>query len=137
MSIEASTYWSKSYPAQAVRLTKDNIVKIADYIGADYYEHAQHGPYIRYLGDEGYLGEWLVQEKEKGELYYLLSHEAFMKKFETHSERMSRDEKYATVFNLVCNAMLKQDMATYHQDGQGEMELVAIDTTKKILEKLR
>jgi hypothetical protein len=46
------------------------------------------------------------------------------------------DEKFAKVHQLVMDAMRKQDAATYHGQSSDGMDIVAIETTKKILEEI-
>jgi hypothetical protein len=130
--LKASTYWRKSYSVEAIRLTPDNMMAIADFLGAEYCTKAKSEPFINNGGDEGHVGEWLVREGE-GYLFYF--HEDFSREFWTHSEKLASDEKYARVFQLVSAAMSAQASATYHQDTDG-MDLVAIKTAKKIIEEL-
>lgn len=131
--VKATVHWRKTYAVEAVRLTDANLQKVADYLGAELCVKTGDEPYINHGGDEGYVGEWLVQDT--AENFRFLSHEAFMRDFHTHSEQTATDERYAKVFQLVLQAMAKQDAATYHQDQTG-MDLIAIETTKKIIGEL-
>lgn len=131
-SLQSVTYWRKTYPVEAIRLTPDNIQQIADYLGAEYCTESAYEPYIDHGGDEGYAGEWLVKQ---GNNYRFCSHEEFMKAFHTHDEQVANDERYAKIFTLVESAMTKQDAATYHQDQTG-MDLLVIETVKKIIGEL-
>lgn len=135
--VKSTKFWRKSYSVEAVRLTLDNYRQVADFLGGNYYEDTKKGPYIRFGGNgapETFIGEWVVRITD--DFYTSFSHEDFMGKFQTHSEHMAEDEKYAKVFQLVQKAMLAQDSATYHGDGAGGMDLVTIETTKKILDEL-
>lgn len=127
----ATNYWRRSTFVQAVRLTEENLPEIAKFFGVEIDEDIEGNRYIQYGNCGGYPGEWLV--REENERYFFMLDNEFLKRYHTHSERMSEDEKYACVFALVQQAMLKQDSATYHQDGQGEMEVVAINTVNEIL----
>lgn len=137
MAITTTTFWRKTYSVDAVRLTLENYKQIADYLGWDYHEKGPDGPYI---GDthpkapEAAIGDWVVKG-EAGEEFLTYGHDDFLEQFHTHSERISEDEKYAKVFELVTKAMRMQDSATYHGDTNG-MDLVAIETTKKILNEI-
>lgn len=132
-NVAAVTYWSKPRKVEAVRLTDANLEKIADFLGAELCVKSGKEPFIDYGGDEGYAGEWLVQIGEN--TYNFYSDEDFLSSYWTHDERMANDEKYSKVFIQVSSAMAKQDAATYHQDQNG-MDLVAIETTKKIIGEL-
>jgi hypothetical protein len=139
MSFNATKFWRKSYQVEALRLTLDNYKKVADYIGWEYYEDSAHqGPYIQHPGpngDEAVIGDWLVRKESDLSFYYVFNHEDFLQRFGTHSERLATDEKYAKVFQIVVTALQIQAQATYHGDTDG-MDLVAIETTKKLLEEL-
>jgi hypothetical protein len=138
----AAVYWRKTYSVKAVRLTRDNIQAVAIEINAEYSESPNlvssdtntPVPNIFISRSRAFIGDWVVQFGE--DLYVVFEHENFMRKFLTHSEKASTDEKYAKVFDLVQKAMLAQDSATYHGDGSGEMDLVTVRTTLKILEEL-
>jgi hypothetical protein len=131
--LTATTYWSKAHRVQAIRLTDDNLQKIADYIGAELcVKTSITGAYINHGGDEGHVGEWIVKW---GGSFSFHSHEEFMRLHHTHDEQLSNDERYAKIFALVASAMAKQDAATYHQDQTG-MDLLTIETVKKIIGEL-
>lgn len=137
MSFTTTTFWRRTYSVQAVRLTLDNYKQIADYLGWEYHEKGPDGPYIgdtHPLAPEAGIGDWVVKG-DAGEEILTYAHDDFLEQFRTHSEQISEDEKYAKVFELVTKAMRKQDAATYHGDSTG-MDLVAIETTKKLLEEL-
>jgi hypothetical protein len=132
--IKTTTFWRKTYPVEAVRLTLDNYRQIADFLGGDYFEDSPHqGPYILVGGVEAVIGDWVY--KMPNDSYRLDDYEDFLKDFHTHDEQMAKDEKYAKVFQHVVSAMSTQASATYHQDTDG-MDLVAIETVKKILGEL-
>lgn len=133
----STVYWRKTYKVEAVRLTEENAMQIADFMGADYWPASTNfGPekhaYIQYMAEKAFIGDWIVMIGTRWEFYV---HEDFLQKFRTHSEQETQDEKYARVFQLVTSAMHKQDAATYHGDSTG-MGLVAIEITKRILEEL-
>lgn len=133
--IKSVTYWRKTFSVEAVRLTTDNMQQLADFLGASHItKHKKNADefYIDYGGDEGYAGEWLVRNEDN---YYFLGDEEFLKAYRTHSEQESEEARYAKVFQLVISAMNKQSSATYNGDQNG-MDLVAIETTKKILKEL-
>lgn len=131
-NMKALVYWRKTYSVEAIRLTPDNIQVISDYLGAEFCVKSAKEPYIDYGGDEGHIGEWLV-ESDGNRLFY--SHEDFLQAFKTHAEEMSTNERYAKIFQLVASAMSKQDSATFNQDTDG-IDLVAIETTKRIMGEL-
>lgn len=143
MSITTTTFWRKTYSVDAVRLTSDNIRMVGEAIDAEYCESMVEidtitDEPIRYLKLNeklaAYIGHWIVKG-EAGEEFLVYDDEDFLDAFRTHSEQLSEDEKYAKVYELVSKAMRKQDSATYHGDSSG-MDLVAIETTKKILNEL-
>lgn len=134
-NVETVKVWRKSYPAEAVRLTEDNFRQIAGYLGGDYYEPVGKTPYIKYgTQSETTLGDWVVQFS--GELCLSFTHEEYAQKFLTTTERLSTDEQYARITELVRRAMIAQDAATYHGDGEGDMTLLLETTVKKILNEL-
>ncbi|QPX71411.1 hypothetical protein SscP1EGY_13 [Streptomyces phage SscP1EGY] len=140
MDVETSVYWRKSYSVEAVKITEENILELEKQLPATEYCNESVGldtPPVPKLYSEqrgyGYIGDWVVFYAE--EFYEFHAEEVFRKKFHSHSEQLSKDEKYAKVFELVTKAMRTQDAATYHGDTTG-MDLVAIETTKKILEAL-
>lgn len=131
-NIKAVKYWRKSFSIEAIRLTKDNMRQIADFLGAEYCTKTRGSSYINYGGDEGYTGEWLIKH---GGVFRFLGDEEFQKAYMTHSEQVSEDAKYARIFQLVASAMAKQDAATFQQDQTG-MDLLVIETVKKIIGEL-
>lgn len=133
------THWSKSYPVEALRITIHNMQAIADYFGGDFYDQPNgEETYPRVLidGNFGYEGD-LIIKKPGFEAVEIVPYDEFAKDFITHSERLNRDEKYALVFQSVISAMKKQASATYNQDDNGDMDIVAIDTTNVILGIMR
>lgn len=128
---KATTHWRKTYTVEAVRLTLDNMQRISDWLGADYSEIPDEDSKanIQRMGDIGYDGDWILK---RGDQYEFIGHEDFMQEYWTHPEQLASDEKYARVFQLVCEAMVKQDKATYHGDTRG-MDLVAKEITEKLL----
>lgn len=130
--LKAVTYWRKTYPVEAIRLTEHNIQTVADFLGAEYCTKSKDDHYISYGGEEGCAGEWLVKEDEG---YLFFSHEEFVKAFKTHAEEMSTNERYAKVFLAVATLASRQDAATFQGDTTG-MDLLIIETTKKILGEL-
>jgi hypothetical protein len=106
--------------------------QIAEEVGAEY----QSDPQKIYYGKTfAYAGDWAVKHPVGGGVTFF-GHEAFLRKFRTHSERVVEDERYAKVFGLVQKAMIAQESATYHGDNIGEMEIVAIKTTMELLGEL-
>lgn len=132
MDVKPSIFWRKSYRVQAVRITTENIENIANELELEYISKT-----IPYLTAErkgfGHIGDWVVVYNNDD--FEFFKDEEFAEDFRTHSEQLSTDEKYAKVYELVIGAMRKQDAATYHGDSNG-MDLVAIETTKKILNEL-
>jgi hypothetical protein len=135
--VKSTTFWRKSYAVEAIRLTNDNYQQVTDAIGGTVGETEDGHPVVFFdsvVGKvESSIGDWIIQISENR--YYRMDPETFARKYNTHSERMAEDEKYAKVHNLVLQAMLKQDSATYHGDGNG-MDLVAVEITKQILNEL-
>lgn len=133
LPVKSTTFWRRSFQTEAIRLTLDNYRQIADYFGEEYVEKSDEGPFIKFRGGEAYIGEWLVK-RPNNENYRVLDHEDMMKSYYTHSERMAEDERYARIHQYVVSAMKKQDGATYNSEYDG-MDLVAIETTNKIIEE--
>lgn len=125
------TYWRKTYPVGAVRLTTENMLEVAADVGFTY--NPENEPHIKILGSMGFAGDWVVQLGES--LYVIESHEIFMRRYHTHDEQISNDERYARVHQLVTSAMVKQGKATFEGETDG-MDLVAIDVTKRIMKEL-
>lgn len=136
--METTNFWRKSYPAEAVRLTPDNIRGVGEEIGASYLEEEPNGlsvdnvlvQYIVLMRSKALVGDWVV--KVDGELRFY-QHKEFMEKFLTLSEELSTDEKFARVFQLVMGAMYKQDSATYNGESSKGMDLVCVEATQRIL----
>lgn len=138
--------YRRSYPIQGIRLTLENYKQIADFIGASY------GPdpecelgscsegdclsiHIHDKLNRGYVGDDWIMQNEFSKIYFFMPHEEVMKKYFTHSERLTEDEKYAKVFTHVVKAMQVQAKATFHNETDG-MDLVAMEAARKILEDL-
>jgi len=134
--VKSVTVWRKTYSVEAIRLTNDNYQKVADEIGGIGETEDGH-PVVLFnsvVGKvEAFIGDWVIQISENR--YYRMDPETFARKYHTHSERASEDEKYARVHNLVLEAMRKQDVATYHGDSNG-MDIVAVEITNKIIGEL-
>jgi hypothetical protein len=138
--LKATTYWSKPYKVEAIRINEHNIKEIAAAVGGDYSEEPnafsgdRHTPVprITLMTSMAFIGDWAVLRGEEWEFY---EDEHFLRGFWTHAEEMSENEKYAKIFRLVRSAMVEQDAATYHQDQSG-MDLVTIETVKKIIGEL-
>lgn len=142
MDAKPSVFWSKSYRVQAVRITAENIRDIAEELGFDYSEEPNgFGPDydepVPHITTErkgwGYIGDWVVVYQNED--FRFFPDKEFAERFHTHSERLASDEKYARVFQIVIAALRIQANASYHGDTDG-MDLVAIETTKKLLEEL-
>lgn len=132
MDSTPSVFWRKSYRVQAVRITTENIEDIANELDLDYVNKT-----IPYLTAErkgfGQIGDWVVVYSNDD--FKFFPDKEFAEKFRTHSEQLFTDEKYAKVFQVVVAALQIQANATYHGDTDG-MDLVAIETTKRLLEEL-
>jgi hypothetical protein len=128
-----TTYWSKPVPVDAIRLTEDNLQAVADYLGGVVFRVGNGGPYIQYRGDAGCPGEWIVCDKGVWKFY---TDTDFQERFRTHSQRLAEDEKYANIFQIVTYALQRQAKATFNQNSEGEMDLVAIETVQRIMGEL-
>lgn len=137
-----SRYWRTSYPVMSVRITEGNIREIAEHLGLDYNDKPnQFGPdkttpvpnISAPKKGYGFVGDWVVVYDNDDFRFFTAA--AFAEKFHKHSEQLSKDDQYAKIHQLVMNALHIQDAATYHGDNTG-MDLVAEQTTKKILEQL-
>ncbi|AVD99497.1 hypothetical protein SEA_BING_75 [Streptomyces phage Bing] len=142
MDATPSVFWRRSYRVQAVRITKDNILEIAEHLGLDYSEEPnQFGedkttpvPHITSVRKGyGFIGDWVVVYSNDD--FKFFPDKEFAERFRTHSEQLAADEKYAKVFQIVVAALQIQAQASFHGDTDG-MDLVAIETTKKLLEEL-
>jgi hypothetical protein len=133
-NIKSVPYWRKAYRVEAIRLTLENMQQIADFLGGDYSDipDGMSKANIQYLGGIGWDGDWILKV---GENYEFIGHEDFMTGYHTHSEQLSTDEKYAKVFQIVVTALQIQANATFHGDTDG-MDLVAIETTKRLLDEI-
>lgn len=142
MDGKPSVFWRRTYKVQAVRITNDNIREIAEHLGLEYGEEPnQFGPdkttpvpHITSMRrGYGFIGDWVVVYENDD--FRFFPDKEFAERFRTHSEQLASDEKYAKVFQIVVAALQIQANATYHGDTDG-MDLVAIETTKKLLEEL-
>lgn len=135
--LKSTPFWSKPRRVDAIRLTEENIRKVADEIGGDYSWGTDEDPTpsITYwntsTGSWVTIGQWVAVDAEGSVRFY--DHEEFMRKFYTHAERQTEDEKYAKIYALVISAMNRQASATWNGDSNGDMDIVAIETVKKIL----
>ena len=134
---ETVTYWSTSYPIEAIRLTPENMQGLADYFGGEYKEQdpdcelTPKEPVIGINGWNGWPGDWLFR-RQGGEILRIIPHQNFVQEYHTHSERMANDETYAKVFQHVMSAMKSQGDATFYGDTNG-MDIVAVNTTNSIM----
>jgi hypothetical protein len=129
--VKATRFWYKSYSVEAVRVTEQNIADIARECGGDYNELDR---YMNVGNVNIYVGDWVL-EVGKG-LYQFWSDEEFQEKFQTNVQRLSEDEKFAKITELVHGVALAQDSSTYHGDGVGEMDVVIETAVRKILREL-
>ena len=134
MDIEPSKFQRKTYNIKAIRVTPDNLKALAEELKADSIEVEKEGLVINLGGLGVMVGDWVVELP--GGKFQIYSHEEFVEDYQTHSERGNHDEKYAKIYGLVKAAMVKQDLATYYSQGSAGMDLVAIQTTQKILDEL-
>ena len=141
--ITVSTFWRTSYPVKAVQLTEGNIRQIAEEIGAEYWEEPDTFgldkttpvPNIVYGKSRAFIGDYAAMHPDGGGATFY-ARETFLGKFHTHSERMAKDERYAKIYAHIVSAMNKQASATWNGDSNGDMDIVAIETTKSILGEL-
>lgn len=138
MSIKATKFWRKTYGVEAIRVTPENLKELADLLNADSIETGPNqSKCINLGGMPVVIGDWVVHVTEN--FFSVFSHEDFVNKFWTHSEREAGGEsdKYARIFALVRNAMVQQDAITYHGDGSNaEMDRIAVETVQKIMGEL-
>ena len=142
MDATPSIFWRRAYKVQAVRITNDNIREIAEHLGLEYSE-APNGfgpdydeplPHVSSVRrGNGFIGDWVVVYENDD--FKFFPDKEFAERFRTHSEQLAADEKYAKVFQIVVAALQIQANASYHGDTDG-MDLVAIETTKKLLDEL-
>lgn len=147
---ETATFWSKSYPVDAIRVTRENIHQVAEACGGVIKDAGALAldlpggiPYIDMLVDNTngrssreaiFIGDWIFCPKG-GTYFQTFKHEEFLRRHRSHEQRLSVDEQYAKIYQLVVSAMSTQASATFHQDTDG-MDLVAIRVTKQILNEL-
>jgi hypothetical protein len=132
--MEMLNYWRKSYSVKAICISKNNIEDVADALGGKVltYEGTTQAFGVASNYGRADLGDWYITIAN---LNQILSPEQFMKRYWTHAEQTSEDEKYAKIFNLVMSALSHRDQATRFNDDIGGMDLLAIQTTKKIMEQ--
>lgn len=139
MDATPSVFWRTSYRVQAVRITEENIRDIAEQLGLEYRESSVglDSPPVPHVTAPkrgyGFIGDWVVVYENDD--FKFFPDKEFAEKFRTHSEQMADDEKYAKVFQTVVAALQIQAHASFHGDTDG-MDLVAIETTKKLLNEL-
>lgn len=141
MSFDTITYWARTSPVEAVRLTVINMRGIAANYGLVYKERSDENdektsiPHIASARrGYGFEGDWIVISD--GGDFQFYTNKVFSEKFRTLSEELAEDEKYAKVFQLVMVAMAKQNAATYHGESCVGMDLVAAEIAKQIIEEL-
>jgi hypothetical protein len=137
MDAKPTDYWRKSYRVQAVRITPDNIREIAEHLDVDVRDDKVLDlPAPRLSSPKkgmGFIGDWVVVYSNDD--FRFFPDKVFADQFRTHSEQLTSDDKYAKVHQLVMHALHIQAQASFHGDTDG-MDLVAIETTKKILEEI-
>jgi len=134
MNDETNKFQRKTYTVEAIRVTRHNYKQIATSVKGEFVEGSPGGPYVKFLEDVAFSGDWVVRFEDGR--YETFAHEDFVRNYQTHDEREKKDEKYAKIYGLVKAAMIKQDTATYHGESSAGMDLVAIQTTQKILDEL-
>jgi len=138
MGTAPTIFWRKSYRVQAVKITEENIGEIAEHLGVDYIGEPTDRDDIStphlLSARKGYgcIGDWLVVYQNDD--FRFFPDKVFAEEFRA-PEQLSADDKYAKVHQLIVNAMHIQAQASFHGDTDG-MDLVAIETTKKLLEEL-
>ena len=140
MDLKATTYWRKTYSVEAIRITENNILEVAEACAGDYddrpnafaMDRSTPVPHIVLTRSMAFIGDWVVKV---GDLWKVYTHEEFMRSFHTHDEEMANNSRYAKIFTLIGSAMAKQDRATFDQDQTG-MDLILIETTKKVIGEL-
>jgi len=130
--LKSTPFWRKSYRVDAIRLTEDNYKQVAIELGGEHFEGGScHEPYIVLGGLDFPVGFWVVKLPNGN--YQFEEHEDFLREYHAHAERNAEDEQYAKIYAHVVSAMNRQASATWNGDSNGDMDLVAIETTKSIL----
>lgn len=131
--VESKKFWTTSIAVEAFQLTAKNIQGVSEQIGGSTFIDLGSSSSFVYQSDEVHIGDWIVKYPDGR--YSIFSNDEFKQFFHSHDSMMNSNEKYAAVYLRVKEAMVKQDTATYHGDGMSdEMDLVAIQTTKALLE---
>lgn len=142
--LEPQEYTRKTFTVEAVQVTPENIGEVATWCGGEvkttydpgYDENVtcvilQTSPsYLGEMSALAYPSDWITRI---GDRYKVYNDNVFQRAFDK-VEPMT--DLHAGVQQLVRSAMVKQDVATYHEDTTG-MDTVAEDTTKKILELVK
>lgn len=126
----------KEFKADTVRVTSENLAEVANWSGG--FPHFSNMT-ISYEVNRGRckqihakIGDWVMLSSGG---VNICTDSMFRAQFEQQPKKNpdAENERFAKVFQMVQAAMRKQDVATYHQDGQGEMSLVAHRTTEEII----
>lgn len=130
----------KTFRVEAVHVTRENLAEVAKWCEGEVKEGNRHPDDIekyvdvvvnrigRIRTEHAYPGSWISRLWE-GSCFKIYSNKAFTEAFARVDTHQSR---YDEILQMVLDAMLKQDAATYHGDGSG-MGAVAKKTTEEIL----
>ncbi|QEQ93566.1 hypothetical protein SEA_GIRLPOWER_67 [Streptomyces phage GirlPower] len=144
----------KTWTAQAVQVTDDNIEAVARWCGGDIrmYHTSELGVMGRRIDlavhgfrgvttiDRAYVGYWVVFT-QKDSSFMVYKDKAFRATYETREEKVRREgmtepeiaARNHQVLQLVKRAMTEQDLATYYSKGSEETKGTAEAITEEIL----
>jgi hypothetical protein len=154
--VEFDEWHRKSFKVRAVQVTEENMVALAQLCGGEYRETIDIPGWNRnkpkahiYLpkgsGTGGhrqtmaFVGDWILTTNRIS--FRIYADKAFRGVFESPEEKVHREhhtypEVHArnhTVLQLVMRAMQAQASATFYSDSQGDMDLMAKQTSDEIL----
>lgn len=96
---QTTTFYHKPTVVEAVRLTLDNMERIADYLGADYSEvpDGESKANISYAMGIGWDGDWLLSHGD--EQFEFIGHEDFLEKYQVRTLDSVLNENRKILFN--------------------------------------
>lgn len=142
MTISPKDYQRNTFTVKAIRITAENIREVAEWSHAkvmhsseiDWWDRRKEGFFLRLPGSKdlksfGVVGDWVLRMGYNS--YRVYSDQSFRGSF-NEAKPVSRAE----VLELVKQAMLKQDTATYHGESSSTGD-VANETANAIMKLIR
>jgi hypothetical protein len=142
MPIITAPFERATFRVEAVRVTTDNMEEIAEWCGGRVVETPGYAPGRKHIqiptGPTGlglaraHLGNW-VTCLVKAKSFRVYKEKSFLEAF--HSI-MSDTEKYAKVHEMLMKIRNAQDVATFNEEGHGDVLLLVDQTARQLCEMM-